>query len=333
VPAWVVPAFVAGALASLLASARLVRALEHLGAYLGAPEVLLGLVVALAADGPELTSSLTAQIGGQHALGAGVLFGSNVFNIAVLLGVGSVVAGRVAFHRRVVVFEGATALAVAASGLALVSGAVAPVVALSVTLAFFVPYVVVAAVPPSRLPLPATVKLWLGEAVEEEAEDVAQAYVPPASSRWAPAALTAAVASGIVVLASALMEHAASVGGARLGAPQVIVGGTVLAAVTSLPNAVGAVYLARAGRGAAVLSEAMNSNTINVVGGFVLPALLGDLVISQVGAGVVFAGAAYVVLTGTAIGLGYTFKGLGRGSGVVLIVAYIVFVAALAVIA
>ncbi|MGH9107613.1 MAG: hypothetical protein ACRDZX_17635, partial [Acidimicrobiales bacterium] len=70
-PVWVVPAFLAGAAISMLASARLVRALEGLGTRLGAPEMLLGLVAALAADGPELTSAVTAQLQGHHAVGIG----------------------------------------------------------------------------------------------------------------------------------------------------------------------------------------------------------------------------------------------------------------------
>ena len=40
--------------------------------------------------------------------------GSNVFNLAALLGLGAVVAGRISLHRRVVILEGATATWVAA---------------------------------------------------------------------------------------------------------------------------------------------------------------------------------------------------------------------------
>jgi Ca2+/Na+ antiporter len=51
----------------------------------------------------------------------------------------------------------------------------------------------------------------------------------------------------------------------------------VLAAVTSLPNAVAAVYLARRGRAAATLSTALNSNTVNVVAGLLLPGVVVGL--------------------------------------------------------
>ncbi len=56
--------------------------------------------------------------------------------------------------------------------------------------------------------------------------------------------------------------------------PQIITGGVVLAAVTSLPNAVAAVYLAARGRGAAMLSTTLNSNTLNVTAGLLLPATI-----------------------------------------------------------
>jgi hypothetical protein len=56
--------------------------------------------------------------------------------------------------------------------------------------------------------------------------------------------------------------------------PGVITGAIVLAAVTSLPNAVAAIFLARRGRAAATLSEALNSNTLNVLAGLLIPAVI-----------------------------------------------------------
>ncbi len=52
-PVWVVPIFVASAAISLLASDQLVKALERLGTDFGAAQAFLGLIVALAADGPS----------------------------------------------------------------------------------------------------------------------------------------------------------------------------------------------------------------------------------------------------------------------------------------
>ena len=333
-PDWVIPAFVAGAVVSLLASSRLVRALEQLGTHFGMPEVLLGLLVALAADGPELTSAVTAQLGGKRAIGVGVLFGSNVFNIAALLGLGSLVAGHVALHRRVAVLEGFAALSIAGCGVALVTGALGPAGATVVTMAVFVSYVLVST-SASRLPLPSAAGRWLAEALEEEGEELAQAHLEPARAGVRASLPIAVLALVAVVAASAVMEHAASTGGSALGLPQVVVGGVVLAAVTSLPNAVAALYLARAGKGAAMLSEAMNSNTINIVGGLVLPAVIGGLALGDGGAGKgsVFAGAFCVGMTALAATIAYAGRGIGRRGAGVLVGAYGVFLAVLIAIA
>ncbi|HEY4187429.1 MAG TPA: sodium:calcium antiporter, partial [Polyangia bacterium] len=65
--------------------------IERLGARLDFTPGLLGLVVALGADSPEIASAVSALIHGRTEVGAGVVFGSNIFNIAGLLGVGAIV--------------------------------------------------------------------------------------------------------------------------------------------------------------------------------------------------------------------------------------------------
>ena len=49
---------------------------------------------------------ITALVHHQATVGAGVVLGSNVFNLAALLGLGAVVAGNISLHRKVVVFSG-----------------------------------------------------------------------------------------------------------------------------------------------------------------------------------------------------------------------------------
>lgn len=90
-------------------------------------------------------------------------------------------------------------------------------------------------------------------------------------------AVVAGVAVLVVVGTSIAMEHAASKLGTRHHIPEIVVGGLVLAAVTSLPNAVAAVYLATRSRGAATLSTAMNSNALNVAADLLLPATIVGL--------------------------------------------------------
>lgn len=71
--------FLAGAMISLATSWLLVSRLQRVGERLGLSEALLGLVPALAADAPEVIAAITAMVGRQPRLGAGVVIGWNVF--------------------------------------------------------------------------------------------------------------------------------------------------------------------------------------------------------------------------------------------------------------
>ncbi len=137
---WVV-LFVLGVGVSLGSSWLLVSRLERLGERAGMSEALLGMVAALAADAPEITSAVTALAHGQAAVGAGVVVGSNVFNLAALLGLGAVVAGRIGLHRQVVWLSGTVALWVAGVCVLAVLGAVPPAGGLVLVAVVLVPYV------------------------------------------------------------------------------------------------------------------------------------------------------------------------------------------------
>ena len=321
-----VAAFVAGAVVSLATSWLLVSRLERVGERLGLSEALLGMVAALAADAPEITSAVSALAGGQQRVGAGVVLGSNVFNLAALLGLGAVVAGRIGLHRKVVALGGAVAMWVAVVCLAVVAGVVPVAAGLVLAVAVLALYVLLLGTEGRNLGLlrlPRQWAQWLRSAVSEEEAELEEA-IRPGRGRW-PDAAAAAGALGVVIVASVAMERAASVLGQRYAVPQIVTGGLVLAAVTSLPNAVAAVYLAARGRGAATLSTALNSNTLNVVAGLLLPGALIGLGEASAQTGLVTTW--YVALTLAVLALAYRHRGLGRSAGLLVIAAYAVFAA------
>jgi cation:H+ antiporter len=325
-----VPAFLAGALVSLATSWVLVTRLERVGERLGLSEALLGIVAALAADAPEITAAVTAMAGHQQRLGAGVVIGSNVFNLAALLGLGAVVAGRIRLHRKVVVLGGAVAMCVASVCLAVVLGFLAPVAGLMVALATVAVYGVVLGASErglARLRLPRKWITWLRSAVTEEEAELEDAIRPQRGRRQD--VIIAALSLLVVVVASVTMERAAAALGNRFAIPEIVVGGLVLAAVTSLPNAVAAVYLAARGRGAATLSTALNSNTLNVTIGLLFPAALIGLG-RPTGQATLIAGW-YIALTGVVLAFAYRDHGIRRYIGASVIAAYVVFAGSLLV--
>jgi cation:H+ antiporter len=317
-----IPAFLAGALISLATSWLLVSRLERVGERLGLSEALLGLVAALAADAPEITAAVSAMAGHQQRIGAGVIIGSNVFNLAALLGLSAIVAGRVSLHRRVVLLGGAVAMWVAVTCLVVVLGLVPPAAGLMLGLGAVAVYAVVLGLRDlGPLPLPRAWINWLRSAVTEEELELEEA-IRPESARKRD--FVVAVGALLVVVASSvLMELAASALGSRYAVPEIIVGGLVLAAVTSLPNAVAAIYLASRGRGAATFSTALNSNALNVTVGLLIPA-------SVIGIGgsssqTTIIALWYAGLTAVVLGFAYRDSGIRRPIGIVIVIAYVIF--------
>jgi cation:H+ antiporter len=314
-------AFVAGAAVSLLTSFLLVGRLERVGERLGLSEALLGMVAALAADAPEITAAITAVAHHQQRIGAGVILGSNVFNLAALLGLGAVVAGRISLHQKVVVLGGVVAVWIAAVSLLVVTGAVPAPAGLALALVVLAGYLAALATEGrglERLRIPGRWAAWLRSAITEEEQELLDA-IRPARGRW-PDVVFAAVALVVVVLASVTMERAASDLGIRYAIPEIVIGGFVLAAVTSLPNAVAAIYLAARGRGAATLSTALNSNTLNVVVGLLLPATI--LGLGQPSGQAILITIWYALLTLAVLGVAYLQHGLRRMAGGLIVIAY-----------
>lgn len=322
-------AFAVGAVISLASSWVLVSRLERVGERLGFSEALLGMLAALAADAPEITASITALSNRQRTIGAGVVIGSNVFNLAALLGLGAIVAGSIGLHRKVVLLGGSVAIWVAIVCLLAVVAAISAVVALILVLLVLVPYLFLLSRERAtlfRLPLPDRWATWLTSAVNEEELELVVAIRPPrARTRDSVEAVVALV---VVIGASVAMERGASTLGTHYTVAPIVIGGLVLAAVTSLPNAVAAIYLAGKGRGAAALSTAFNSNTFNVLAGLLIPATAIGLARPS-GSGELVVGC-YVGLTALTLVLAYIGRGLRRWAGWLIVASYGVFVVLLA---
>lgn len=326
-PAVAVPVFLVATAVALSTSWVMVSRLERVGERLGLSEALLGLLAALAADAPEITAAATAVVRHQHTVGAGVVLGSGPFNLAALLGLGAVAAGRISLHRKVVLLGGSVAVWIGAAALLTVRADVRPGVGLALVLVVLFAYVVVlgfgARRRPLPLPLPAAVTEWLlTAAAEEEAEMEEGVHSGPgARSDGAVAALALIV----VVGASVVMEQAATSLGHRYSVPDIVVGALVLGGVTSLPNAVAAIYLVRRGRGAASYSTALNSNNFNVAVGLLIPATVVGLGRPSGQSELVAVWA--LILTAVTVAFAYRDRGLTRLTGVLIAAGYVGFAA------
>jgi cation:H+ antiporter len=321
--------FLAWLALTVASSLVLAEVVDRIGERFRLSEGLLGIVTALAADSPEITAAITALQKGQASVGLGVVFGSNLFNIAALLGLSAVVAGKVRIRRRALVFQGGVALAVTAVVSALVLRWVAPVTALVVALAIFLPYVGLSALRPRQVERclhPGRTRSFLVAALSSVEKDVRPAETAPRATRHDLYTLVPALTA--VVLGSVGMVNTALSLGDRWGISSIVIGTVVLAGLTGLPNVLASVRLALRGRGSAVVSESFNSNTVNLLVGVTVPALITGVAAP--------AGTTELTvwwLAGiTAVTVAFTGYrgGLRRWEGVVVMALYLAFVGVVA---
>jgi cation:H+ antiporter len=324
-----IPVFCVCVVASLVASLVFGRTLDRVSEGLGASEGLHGILTALGADAPEISTAIAALVASHGELGVGVVVGSNVFNLAALLGLSAIVAGSVRIHRHGLLFNGGIALAVTGLGIALVLDAIGVVWAVILLLAVFLPYVFVLSSRTARLRrvVPAgPVRRFVVVAVREEIEDLQTGEAPPRGTRADAVVLACSLA--VIVGASIGMVDAATDLGGEWGISDIVVGTIVLASLTSLPNLLTAMRLALHGRGAAVVSEALNSNSLNIIAGISIPALVFSI---GTASGVeTFAAWWLLGMTVVSVALAYGGSELRRREGATIVALYVAFVVVVA---
>jgi len=235
-------------LALLLAASELmVHQLRVIGEHLGLTPGMLGLVVALGADAPEISTAIFALAAGSQQIGLGVVEGSNIYNLAGLLGLSGLLAGPLIVTRRQIMHDGAGNLALTClMVLLLLAAGLRTWFALLVLLVFAI----------------------YGWTVVRQAKHARiQGHV-------ARPLILALVAMAAVIGMSALLAHSAIELVHQLHIPEAIIGVFILPISTSLPNTWAALSLARRGLGDALASATFNSNSINLAFGIAVPSLL-----------------------------------------------------------
>jgi cation:H+ antiporter len=299
---------------TLGAAALFADRLDHVGPRLGLSEPLVGLLTALAADGPEISSALIALAAGEKEVSLGIVLGSNVFNLAAMIGLSAILAGSIHLTRRSLLVEGAVALLAAA----IAAGVILDVTPVGVGGAAFllvgIPYVVLLG--RGRL------HTSFAEARERD-RTIAAIPDPPPQAGWKVSGLIVLAVAFIILGAEGMVRTALSLAD-DWQVPDAIVGILLLAVLTSIPNAFTAIRLGTSDRGTALVSETLNSNTINLAGGVMLPAVIIGLGAST---GLVeFDLAWFVGMTIVALLVLSRPRGARPVDGALLIALYVVFV-------
>src|SRR5207247_8455276 len=227
-------------------------------------------------------------------------------------------------RRQGLILDGAVALFTLLVVAALLLGLLAPVLALVLLAVLLIPYVLLVGLHPRQvdhLPLPDGLARLLAVAASQvhgEHKDQQETAGSWLFVLLVPFSLL------VIVLASVWLVQAALALAQVWHLPHAVVGGVILASLTCLPNAYAISHLACRERGAAVVSATVNSNTINLVVGLALQALVIGMSSAARGVGVELGW----LLGMTVIGLLLLIpaKGMIRVGGAALIILYLLFV-------
>ena len=235
-----------GFVALLLGGEAFVRGAVALATRLGLPPLVIGLtLVGFGTSLPELLTSLQAAWDGAPGIAVGNVVGSNTANVLLILGAAAVMSP-IVVDARTFRRDGAVLMIASLATVAIVLSGEIGRAAGAVFVAALLGYVAVALVSGRRE--------GAGETV-----DAARMGLAPALG-WTAAGLAGALLGARWLVAGAV-DLAAS-----LGVGEAVIGVTVVAVGTSLPELVTSVVAARRGESAVAFGNVVGSNVFNLLG-------------------------------------------------------------------
>jgi len=289
-----------------LGAESLVRGSASLAVKAGLSRLAVGLtIVAFGTSAPELVVSIKAALSQQGDIALGNVVGSNSFNVGVILAIAAIVCP-IPVHRQVLKVDAPIALGVAlllpvlmwndllsrTEGLLLVAG-IATYTWMNLML--------------SRRELKA------GE------QDLETAELPAVSGRWSVDIAYILGGLAILVLGSRLLVDNAVSLASELGVSEAVIGLTIVAAGTSMPELATSVVAAFRGQSDIAVGNVIGSNVFNILGILGVASVTHPLTATGIADMDYVAMIAFTVLL---LPLLYTGRTLHRIEGVVLLAMY-----------
>ncbi len=297
--------FAVGLVALFFGGEYLVKGASAVARRFNLSPMLIGLtIVGFGTSTPELLVSLQAAINEQPGIAIGNILGSNIANILLILGISALIAPLVIPFDRLrndlFVMVGASVLLGGLmwdGGLSRIEG-IGMLVAMIAYIAF---------------------AIFSGSGHEDEDNSP----MPPQWQSWLM------IVGGLVVLmfgARLLVDSAVTIA-SSYGISEAIIGLTIVAVGTSLPEMATSVIAAIRGQREIAVGNVVGSNIYNILGILGVTSIVHPIAGAEMDARFLSADMPWVV--GTAIGLAilaFVFKGVPRVVGVVLLAAYAAYV-------
>jgi cation:H+ antiporter len=261
--------FLGGLILLVIGASTLVRGASKLATSFGISPLVIGLtIVAFGTSAPEVAVSVGAVLDGKTDIAMGNVVGSNIFNVLFILGISAMIAPLVVniqlIRQEVPIMLGASLLLLALSldgQLSFLDG--------GFLLALLVAYTVFLIVQSRRET----------QAAKDGFADVVATVEPRAwDSHWA--AQIGLIAAGLValVLGSEYLVQASVSFAKAIGVSDLVIGLTIVAAGTSMPEVATSITAAIKGERDIAVGNVVGSNTFNILGCLGISGLVsGDL--------------------------------------------------------
>ena len=259
-------------------------------------------IVAFGTSAPELFTSVNANLSGFPGISVGNVIGSNIANVLMVIGVSAVIAPVLIDRKEVRVDTGMMIIATIAMAVAVWAG-ILPNWAGLAMIGMIVAYVFYQ---------------YKASRIEVEEDEDAE---PLAGNPY----VLVTVGITTLVVGSEILVQGAVAGGYALGVPEAVIGMTVIAFGTSLPELTACVAAARKGQSDMIVGGIVGSNIFNILSVMAISAAVKPLLIEPRFAVIDLP----VVLAVTAIFAVFllVIGRIGRTAGIVMVAGYLVFIA------
>lgn len=293
----------------------LVRGATSAAKALGVSPLMIGLtLVGFGTSTPELVTSLQAAFAGSPGIAIGNVVGSNISNILLILGLTAMIAP-ITVHRRAFLRDGPVlAIATALTIWALFQGTLGRTVGL-VGFGLLIAYIILVWRLERSSPTPE------GERIEDEADALAPGWL---GSLWVSLIL-AVGGIGVTIIGAGFLVGGSVSLARSLGVSDTIVGLTIVAVGTSMPELVTSAMAALRRQGDVALGNVIGSNLYNLLGILGITAIVKPIAVPPDILGV----DVWVLAAATGAGIVIALRGLKiqRWEGLLLVCGYLGYTA------
>ncbi len=308
----------AGFVILMLGGETLVNGAVAVAKRLNMPPLVIGIVlVGFGTSVPELVTSIQASLQGSPGIAIGNVIGSNIANVLLVAGAGAILVPIVAdlkgLKRDGLVLMLATVMFFAAAYAGGISYGLG--LLFTVSLVCYVAYLVMSERRRSR-----------AHQKTVEVDDDAVSFEKPPKS-LATAMIYTIVGIGLTVLGADFLVRGATEIARDMGISETIIGLTIVAIGTSLPELATAVVAGLKGEADVSVGNIIGSNIYNILAILGITAMIKPLPVdpSVLSFDIWVMAASSLIL----VALPFMFKKLGRGTGIIFLCAYAAYLFAL----